>query len=202
MADRQALCEAGTRISVVGTCGSGKTTTASALAQRLGLAHIELDALSWEPNWTSVPDEEFRVAVARAAASDRWVIDGNYSKVRDLVWARADTVVWLDYSFPRVFAQLLRRTFRRALRRETLWHGNRERLATAFFSRDSILLWAIKTHGRRKREYGELLGRSENRRLCVVQLRSPREARQWLARVRPQALCCYSTPLTPTALCR
>ncbi len=184
MANRRTHGEVGTRISVVGTCGSGKTTTASALAQRLGLAHIELDALSWGPNWTSVPDEEFCVAVADAAAGDRWVIDGNYSKVRDLVWARADTVVWLDYSFPRVFSQLLRRTFRRAIHREILWHDNRERLGNAFFSRESILLWAIKTHWRRQREYPTLLARPEYARLRVIRLQTPRETTAWLARVR------------------
>jgi adenylate kinase family enzyme len=183
MADLQASPQVGNRISVIGTCGSGKTTTASALAQRLGLAHVELDALSWGPNWTSTSDGEFRAAVARAAAADRWVIDGNYSKCRDLVWGRADTVVWLDYSFPRVFSQLVRRTFRRTFRREILWHGNRERLGTAFFSRESILLWAIKTHGRRKREYPELFSRPEYRGLRVVRLRSPRETAAWLAGV-------------------
>lgn len=183
MTNRRTPSEVGIRISVVGTCGSGKTTTASVLAQRLGLAHVELDALSWGPNWTSTPDDEFRAAVERAAAGDRWVIDGNYSKCRDLVWGRADTVVWLDYSFSRVFSRLVWRTFRRTLRREILWHGNRERLGTAFFSRESILLWAIKTHWRRQREYPTLLARPEYRRLRVVRLRSPREAAAWLAGV-------------------
>jgi adenylate kinase family enzyme len=173
--------DVGSRISVVGTCGSGKTTVARALADRLGLTHVELDALSWGPNWTERPDDEFRAAVVAAASGDRWVIDGNYSRCRDLVWARADSVVWLDYSFPRVFWQLLRRTFRRALRREELWHGNVESLRTSFLSRDSILLWAIKTHRRRQREYPGLFARPENQRLFVVRLRSPREAAAWLA---------------------
>ena len=186
MADECVLNSPGSRISVVGTCGSGKTTMARTLAERLGVPHVELDALSWGPGWTQRPDDEFRAAVTAAAAGERWVIDGNYTKWRDLIWARADTVVWLDYSFPRVFVQLLRRTFRRALRREVLWHGNRESLRTAFLSRESILWWAITTYGRRKRDYPRLLAREENRRLRLVHLRSPRDARRWLAELDPR----------------
>jgi adenylate kinase family enzyme len=175
--------EVGRRISVVGTCGAGKTTVARALAERLGLVNVELDALSWGPDWRMRPDDVFRAAVAAAAAGDRWVIDGNYSKVRNTVWARADTVVWLNYSFPRVFTRLLWRTLRRAFTREVLWHGNRESLRTSFLSRESILLWAIKTHRRRQREYPELLALSEYECLHVVRLRSPRETRRWLRTV-------------------
>jgi len=174
----------GIRISVVGTCGSGKTTTAQALTRCLELPHVELDSHAWGPGWSAVPDEIFPAAVAQEAASDRWIIDGNYGKCRDLVWARADTIVWLDYGFARVFWQLARRTFRRALRREVLWHGNRERLAAAFLSRNSILWWAIKTHARRKREVSKLLTRSDYRRLRVVRLHSPRATRRWVAAAR------------------
>lgn len=178
----------GQRINVVGTTGSGKTTLGRALAQRLGVPFVELDALAWLPGWTMRPLEEFRALVAERTASPAWVVDGNYSRVRDIVWARADKVVWIDYPFGRVFLQLLRRTVRRSLRREELWSGNRESLRKAFFSRDSILLWAIRTHARRKREYPELFARPEHAHLTVVRLRSPREARRWLAGVPRSAL--------------
>lgn len=112
-----------------------------------------------------------------------WVVDGNYSKLRDIVWARADTVVWLDYGFPRAFGQLLWRTIRRSVTGEELWQGNRESFRRAFFLRDSILLWAIRTHRRRRRLYPRLLARPENAHLRLVRLRSPRDARRWLARL-------------------
>jgi adenylate kinase family enzyme len=170
----------GARINVVGTCGSGKTTVAKSLAGLLGVPHVELDALFWRSGWGEATDPELRAAVSEAAAGDAWVIDGNYSRVRDLIWPRADTIVWLDYSFLRVFAQLLKRTIRRAVSREPLWHGNRESLGRSFFSRESILLWAVKTHRRRRTQYRTLLADPENVRPRVVRLRSPREAERWL----------------------
>jgi adenylate kinase family enzyme len=170
----------GARINVVGTCGSGKTTVAKSLAGLLGVPHVELDALFWRSGWGEATDPELRAAVSEAAAGDAWVIDGNYSRVRDLIWPRADTIVWLDYSFLRVFAQLLKRTMRRAVSREPLWHGNRESLGRSFFSRESILLWAVKTHRRRRTQYRKLLADRENARPRVVRLRSPREAERWL----------------------
>ncbi len=172
---------AGKRIAVVGTSGSGKTTLARALAQRLGVSHVEMDALHWEPNWTDAPLTVFRARVAHALRGESWVIDGNYSKVRDLVWMRADTIVWLDYPLPLVLWRLVRRTFWRAIRREELWGGNRERLATAFLSRDSILLWAITSQPRHRRDYPALFQKPEYAHLVVVRLHSPRQTAAWLA---------------------
>ena len=80
------------------------------------------------------PREEFRTRVAEALSGDSWVIDGNYSKVRDIVRTRADTLIWLDYALPLILRQLLARTARRAITGEPLWSGNRERFA-AIFSR-------------------------------------------------------------------
>jgi adenylate kinase family enzyme len=171
----------GWRISVVGTIGSGKTTTASQIAQRLKIPHVELDALHWEPSWTEAPLEVFRERVTQALSGETWAVDGNYGKVRDIVWSRADTIVWLDYALPVILWQLLRRTVRRSLTQEELWSGNRETLSKALFSRESLLLYALKTHRRRKREYPALLSRPEHAHLALVHLRSPRETREWLS---------------------
>lgn len=169
------------RISIVGTTGSGKTTTARELSQHLEIPHIELDALYWEENWTSVPDEIFKERVASAVQADRWIIDGNYSRVRDLVWGRADTVIYLDYCFGRVFWQLLMRTFRRSLQNEELWSANREHLGKAFFSKDSILLWMLTTYHRRRRQYRELFRQAHYSHLKIVHLKSPSMTQKWLS---------------------
>jgi adenylate kinase family enzyme len=170
----------GRRINVVGTTGSGKTTTARQLAERLGIPHVEMDALNWGPNWTPAEREVLRERTAQALVGEAWVIDGNYSSVRDIVWGRADTIVWLDYSLLVTMMQLTRRTVRRVATKEELWSGNRERW-TNFFTRDSILWWGLTTHRRRRRQYPVLLAQPEYAHLAVVHLRSPRAARKWLA---------------------
>lgn len=170
------------RIVVVGTTGSGKSTLARHLAARLGLRHIELDALNWGPGWTQRPGDEFRAALAEATAGPGWVADGNYnSRAAKSHWARADTIVWLDYPLALILWRLWWRTWRRWLRREELWSGNRERMATHLFSRDSLFLWALQTYRRRRREYGALFHGNELAHLERIHLCSPRETARWLA---------------------
>ena len=168
------------RISVVGTIGSGKTTLASEISKLLATPHIELDSLHWESNWVEASDSAFRGRVNHSLLSDSWVVDGNYHLVRDIVWSRADTVVWLDYPFRIIMSRLARRTLRRVLTRQKLWNNNQERLRSVLGS-DSVFLWALKTYRRRRRDYPLLFRKPENIHLEVVHLRSPRETRDWLS---------------------
>jgi adenylate kinase family enzyme len=133
---------------VVGTSGSGKSTLASQLADILGVPHLELDAVHHQPGWEPLPTEEFRRIVAARAAADGWVIDGNYGRVRDLVWARADTVVWLDLPKRTVMGRVVWRTLRRVALRRELWNGNRERWRNFFTwnPEQSVISWAWHKH--------------------------------------------------------
>jgi adenylate kinase family enzyme len=171
----------GKRIIVVGTTGAGKTTLARELAQRLGYPHIELDAMYWGPNWTPAPTDIFRAQVARALSAEAWVADGNYRKARDVIWARADTLVWLDYALPVIMWQLLRRAVKRIVTREELWGSNRETWRGQFLSRDSLFVWALTSHPRHSREYPLLLAQPEYAHLSVIRLRSRRAAHAWRA---------------------
>jgi adenylate kinase family enzyme len=137
------------RVSVVGTSGAGKSTLAAALARELDAEFLELDSVFHQPGWVPLPREDFRRRVAAAVAGERWVIDGNYtSQVKDLVWARADTVVWLDLPRRTVMRRVIWRSLWRAAKRTELWNGNRERWRN-FFSVDkeeSVIAWAWQTH--------------------------------------------------------
>ena len=70
----------------MGNSGSGKTTLAAQIAAGLGVPHLELDSVFHQPGWTELPLEEFRAKVGEVVATDRWVVDGNYTAVQDLVW--------------------------------------------------------------------------------------------------------------------
>ena len=140
------------RINVVGTTGAGKTTVARRLSEILCIPHVEIDALFWGPNWGRAPAGILAQRVAEATSPDRWVVDGNYSVVRDLIWPKATGIVWLDYPFPVVFLRLLSRTARRVFFKEDLWNGNRERIHAQFMSRDSLFLGALRTHRRRRKQ--------------------------------------------------
>jgi len=169
------------RIAVVGTSGSGKTTFAREVARRMGVPHIEIDALFWGPRWRAVPRTVLLERLGEGLAAHGWVVDGNYGSVRDVVWPRAQAVVWLDYPLPLVLTRLVRRSLRRLRRGETLWAGNRETLERTVSPERSILAWTMRTHGKHRRRYPRLFREPRYRHLSVVRLRSPREADAWLA---------------------
>jgi adenylate kinase family enzyme len=171
------------RILVVGASGSGKTTLAQQLALRLDVPHVELDAFFWEANWTSVSPEIFRERVTQALAGDRWVTDGNFSQVSDLTWGRADTVIWLDYGVGTILMRLVPRTFRRIFTRQALWNGNRESLLQGLFTRESIIVWALKTYKEKRRRYLAAQVDPAYDHLDIIRLCTPSETHVLLSRL-------------------
>lgn len=175
------------RVAVIGTSGSGKTTFAAALAAKLGVAHVDLDAINWQPGWkdlNSQDPEAFRRRVARAVAADAWVSCGNYSTVRPLVLGRATHLVWLDYERRVVMARVIRRSIVRALTRQELWPGTGNREAfRRWLDRDHPIRWAWDTFARRRRDYAAMLADPALGHLQTHRLRHPREAADLLARL-------------------
>ena len=172
------------RISVDGSSGAGKSTVARALSARLALPCLELDSIFHQPGWKPRAADAFRAKVAGFAARDAWVIDGNYTShgATDIIWRRADTVVWVDLSRTVVMARVIRRTLRRVFTREELWNGNREPW-TNLYSTDpeqNIMVWAWTRFEETRRRYETMTADAAWSRLTVVRLRQPREVERFL----------------------
>lgn len=172
------------RISVIGCSGSGKTTMARALSQTLGIPRLELDSVYHQPNWTPLPEDEFVSRVADFTDADRWVVDGNYTSlgVNDVVFDRADTVVWVDMPRHVVMRRVISRSFGRAFTGEELWNGNTERWANLFKvdPEENIITWAWTRYASTKSKYEQRLGEARFQHLEVFRLRSPKESDAFL----------------------
>jgi hypothetical protein len=173
------------RILVIGRTGSGKTTLARDIAAALGVPHVELDSLYFGPNFSTVPESVLRERVVAAIAPERWVTDGNKRAVRDLVWPRADTIIWLDYPVAVSLWRLGRRATRRTatLRTEAAATGDSKGVPKQMLAAAKGVLTALRSHTGQRREFPKLFAAPENRHLAVVRLRSPQATRRWYERV-------------------
>lgn len=173
------------RVAVRGSSGSGKSTLAAALAERLHVPHVELDALFHLVDWQSATPEDFRAAVEQATAGDAWVADGNYAIAVDVVRPRVDTVVFLDLPKALVMRRLVRRTLGRGLLRRPLWNGNRESV-WGLFRRDpdaNVVWWTWQAFEGRHAEAVAAADDPDWAHAEVVRLTSPSQVAAWLAAV-------------------
>jgi adenylate kinase family enzyme len=178
----------GPRVVVVGTSGVGKTTFAARLAATRGWPHVELDAFMHEPGWIEAAPDVFRARVEAATTGRHWVVDGNYELARDIVWTRATTLVWLDYSRPRTMARVIRRSVWRAVTRTELWNGNREDWRQ-WADPEHPIRWAWTKHPERRQRYPALLAEPDWAHLRVHRLRRSRDSRRLLREVAARMVC-------------
>jgi adenylate kinase family enzyme len=173
------------RIAIVGPSGAGKSTLARRIARRVGIKHIELDALHWGPSWKPRPTDVFKSDVSAQIADSDWIVDGNYRRVRDNVLRRANLLLWLNYPIHTVLMQAIQRTLVRALTRQVIHNGNRESFLTSFFRKESMILWAMRTYYPRMYEYRSLISEGRYPNLQVYELRNHRQADALLKRLWP-----------------
>ena len=166
------------RIVVLGLSGSGKTTLAIALARQLRLSCIHADEIRWEANWQRLAQAAFVERIAAATERETWVFDGNRLSLRDLIWPRADTIVWLDYSLPVILRRICIRNFRRVVTKETLWNANKENWRRACRG----VCHSIQNFASPRRRIPSAIAQFPH--LQVIHLRSPREALDWLRKVK------------------
>ena len=169
------------RIVVIGSSGSGKSTLSEKLAEKLEISRVQLDAINWLPNWVERDADEFLRLVDQNTPPDgSWVVDGNYSRIRHVVWPRAQFIVWLNYPFHIVFWRIVKRTTARVFNQTELFSGNRETFKKAFLSTDSMILWFLKTYHRRRRQYRAAVNSEEYKHVQFLELNHPSQSDELL----------------------
>ena len=170
------------RVLVYGVTGSGKSTLAQRVAARTGLPYVAVDDLTWQPGWVQLPTEEQRRLLTEVCAADRWVLDSAYGTWTDVVLARADLVVGLDYPRWVSLGRLLRRTALRVVDRQEVCGGNVETLRQAL-SDESIVRWHFRSFARKRERI--VRWQADPAMPRVLRLTSPRETEAWLAGLSP-----------------
>ena len=168
------------RIVVIGSSCSGKSTFSKTMACKKEIEYIELDQLHWLPDWVERPDDEFRSLVNEAVSTASWIVDGNYSVARDIIWPRATEIIWLNHSFSLVLYRSFSRSIKRAVTKERLFAGNVESFKQTFFSRDSIILWVLKTYHQKRRNYSNILKAVEKKGIKVIEFKNQSQVNAYL----------------------
>jgi adenylate kinase family enzyme len=102
----------GERIVVLGPSNAGKSTLTVALSKKLGFPAIHLDQLFHIPNtdWQQRPEVEFTALHDTAILGEKWIVEGNYSRLMPQRFARATGAILVTSSHWLRFARYLKRT--------------------------------------------------------------------------------------------
>lgn len=175
------------RVVVLGSSGSGKTTVARRLASSINAPHLEMDSVFHRYGWADDAPDDFLPILEEFTRADRWVVDGNYTShgVREVVWPKADTFVWLDT--PRITAmrRVIGRTLRRVITREKLWGSVKEPF-TNLYSRDpykNIIVWTWTRHAHTRQNYEATLAAGSWAHATVYRLHTPGDVDRFLESV-------------------
>lgn len=167
---------------IYGVTGSGKSVAAQKIADRLRLPCHLVDELTWQPGWTPVDPDEQRRRFDAIASADSWVLDSAYSTWLDVVLARAELIIGLDY--PRWFSlqRLLRRTAARIVDKRPICNGNVETIRNAL-GRDAIVRWHFRSFTRKRARLQTWAAAQHGPPVLLFQRSAVLDA--WIASLRP-----------------
>jgi adenylate kinase family enzyme len=169
----------GNRIAVIGPTGGGKTTFAEKLSGLINIRHVEMDSIFWKPGWEEPSKEEFRKKIKEVTAETEWIIDGNYAGIQDLTLSRAETIIWLDTGKFLSVYRVFMRSLKRIINKKKLWNINNESIKRLFTPKDSIVLFAYRSHKRKKSRYTKLFVNSKNNNFKVIRIKNKTEEKDF-----------------------
>ena len=163
------------RVAAIGNSGSEKSTPSAVLSTWTGLLLVASDPFYWERGWKAASPHAVRQRVTEATAGGIWIIDGHFASERDVVWARADTIVWLDYPLSLVLWRVSRRNLGWFLTRQAVWSGSRMSLSRAW----SGIRHASRSFAQKRATYPAFLAKLPH--LNILHFRSPHQVNCWLS---------------------
>ncbi|MCG0065999.1 adenylate kinase [Streptomyces tricolor] len=166
------------KIALFGPPATGKTTLARWLSAELGHPHTDLDDILFTPDGP-LPLPEFRRQAGEVTQADAWIVEGNFSKLADVVWHRADVLVWLDFPLPLIMYRIVRRSLCQLTGHDDSPQAQRLTWSKAFFNRRSLLRTAIRKYRNNRPRYAQQVSETAALGVKVVRLRSPHEVLRW-----------------------
>ena len=164
------------RVIIIGCGGAGKSTLAQKMGQKTGLPVVHLDKLFWKPSWVESTPEEIDEKIRQELDKPQWIMDGNFNRTLPMRVARADTVIYLDFSRMACLLGVLKRvltTYGKV--RPDMGEGCPERIDFEF------LKW-VWNYNKNKRERNyRLLNEAEHAETIV--LKNRRAVKKFLAQL-------------------
>ncbi|MDW0114235.1 AAA family ATPase [Sporosarcina saromensis] len=163
------------RILLIGCSGAGKSTLSVALAEKLKLPVIHLDALFWNEGWVPTPKSEFREKLQCELEQPAWIIDGNFNSTIEMRAQYADLVIFLDFPNWLCLARVFKRRWQnRGKTRPDMAPGCPEKVDWEFIK----FIW---TYPKKKRPGVYRMMERVNADVLVLQ--SPAEVKKWLEKL-------------------
>lgn len=161
-----------TRIAIIGSPGSGKSTLGHKLGLALDRQIVHLDTIMWQADW-QLPTDQERLDIHNSVISpDSWIIEGSwFGLIADRV-DRATLVVWLDYSTMVCVSSVLGRSLsNRGKQARYMAEGCLEKLDMSF------VRYTARYRATKRSDLVNILSLSSDK---VLQFTSRRQCQQWL----------------------
>ena len=103
------------KIHIVGGAGSGKTTLAKRITEKLGYPGYDLDQIGWSKNG-KIPLSSRLEGVEQILAQPQWVTEGIYLWWTEKLFEQADLIVWLDLPYRLAAWRIIKRHVQASLK--------------------------------------------------------------------------------------
>ncbi len=97
------------KVCIIGCPGSGKSTMARKLGEITGFPVYHLDAYFHKRGWVERSQDEWHRILNDLLSEDEWIMDGDYGSSQDMRFAKADTIIFLDFPRYKCMINVLKR---------------------------------------------------------------------------------------------